>query len=151
MFYQIFLKLCAQKNVKPNHVTKAIGMSNATATDWKNGRIPRDVTLQKLADYFGVSVDYLLGKEQEKNPTAKILSLSDTFTPREIAVVIAYRTHPSEQAAVDKLLDVPTTPEEITVYNAAYFGEPNSEGFRAMPGAKWSELKNTPPTDQDLT
>ena len=151
MFYQIFLKLCAQKNVKPNHVTKAIGMSNATATDWKNGRIPRDVTLQKLSNYFGVTVDYLLGKEQEKKPTARVLSLSDTFTPRETALVIAYRTHPNEQAAVDKLLDVPTTPEEITVYNAAYFGQADSEGFKTMPGAEWAELESTPETDQDLT
>ena len=151
MFYNIFLRLCANKNVKPNNVTKALGLSNATATDWKKGSIPRDVTLQKLADYFGVSVDYLLGKEQEKKTSAKVLTPAVSLSPRETAVIIAYRTHPNEQPAVDKLLDVPATPEEITLYNAAYFGEKNSEGIIAIPGTEWQQLKETPSTDQDLS
>ena len=69
MFYQTFIQLCAQKGVKPNNVTKEIGLSTATATDWKNGSVPRDVTLQKLADYFGVSVDYLLGNAEKEKPS----------------------------------------------------------------------------------
>ena len=68
MFWDIFIKLCAQHNKKPNHVTKALGLSTATATDWKKGSTPRDVTLQKVADYFGVTVDHLLGKEEKKPP-----------------------------------------------------------------------------------
>lgn len=31
--------------------------------------VPRQATLLRIADYFGVSVDYLLGKEQEKKPS----------------------------------------------------------------------------------
>ena len=151
MFWTRFTQLCNQNNTTPTVVVKQLKIAVGSVTKWKNGSIPNSTTLQKLADYFGVTVDYLLGKEQEKKPTAKILSLSDTFTPREIAVVIAYRTHPSEQAAVDKLLDVPSGDDEIVLYNAAYFGQANSEGIKTMPGAGWKELKNTPSTDQELT
>ena len=71
MFWNNFIKLCAQNNVKPNNVTKQLGLSTATATDWKKGRIPRDVTLHKLADYFGVSVDYLLRTDEPSSPTVR--------------------------------------------------------------------------------
>ena len=34
---------------------------------WENhGNIPNGTTLQKIADYFGVTVDYLLGKTDQK-------------------------------------------------------------------------------------
>ncbi|MBO7158126.1 MAG: helix-turn-helix transcriptional regulator [Clostridia bacterium] len=40
-----------------------LGFSNATFSKWNENTIPRQTTLQKIADYFNVSVDYLLGKE----------------------------------------------------------------------------------------
>ena len=65
MFKKIFIKLCAQKNVAPTKVCVDIGLSNAAFTGWNENTVPRQTTLQKIADYFGVSVDYLLGKEPE--------------------------------------------------------------------------------------
>ena len=69
MFWETFLSLCRQKNEAPNVVTKKLGLSSGSATFWKNGKVPHHSTLLKIADYFGVSVDYLLGKE--KSPSAK--------------------------------------------------------------------------------
>ena len=62
MFWNTFVELCSKNKVSPNAVCKELGFSNATATKWKNGSEPRDTTCNKIADYFGVSVDYLLGK-----------------------------------------------------------------------------------------
>lgn len=62
MFWETFSELCAGKKVKPGRVAKEIGVSNSAATHWKNGKVPHYDTLLKIADYFGVSVDYLLGK-----------------------------------------------------------------------------------------
>ena len=70
MFYDIFLQLCAEKGVKPTPVATAIGVHQSTATKWKKGAIPSGATLQKLADYFNVSVDYLLGNTEDKTPPA---------------------------------------------------------------------------------
>ena len=69
MFYDIFLQLCAEKGVKPTRVALDLGYSKNAATKWKAGSIPSGAALQKLADYFGVSVDYLLGNE-ETSPAA---------------------------------------------------------------------------------
>lgn len=62
MFYDNFLALCKQKNVAPSAVMRAIGLNKSSATYWKKGSIPSSDTLQKLADYFSVTVDFLLGE-----------------------------------------------------------------------------------------
>ena len=62
MFYDRFVELCKTKRMSPAAVARDIGLSNSSTTTWKRGAIPKGETLQKLADYFGVSVDYLLGK-----------------------------------------------------------------------------------------
>lgn len=49
-------------------VSKKMGIPQATLYDFKAGRrVPRAETLQKIADYFGVSSEYLLnGSTEEK-------------------------------------------------------------------------------------
>ena len=70
MFFERLYLLCENKGIKPNTVAKAIGVSTAIATKWKNGTIPNE-TLTKIADYLDCSVDYLLGRtdnpESHKN------------------------------------------------------------------------------------
>ena len=68
MFWKNFIHYCNSKNVKPNQVTRSIGMSNAAATDWKNGSVPRDTTLKKIADYFGITPEDLL-RDPDEQPT----------------------------------------------------------------------------------
>lgn len=63
-FYDTFLQLCNKKGVKPTPVTQAIGISKTSATKWKKGAIPNGDTLQRIAEYFNVSIDCLLGKEK---------------------------------------------------------------------------------------
>lgn len=65
MFWNNFVSLCIKKNSSPSAVCLELGFSKTMATNWKNGSQPRDTTLQRIADYFGVSVSYLIGKEEE--------------------------------------------------------------------------------------
>lgn len=66
MFYNLFCKLCAEKKISPTRASLEIGLSKSTATKWKNtGATPQGETLNKIADYFGVSVDYLLENEKK--------------------------------------------------------------------------------------
>lgn len=70
MFYDAFKLLCEKKGVSPKRAVTEMGLSNSLATKWKNtGAIPKGETLAKIADYFGVSVEYLLGTEQKEKPT----------------------------------------------------------------------------------
>lgn len=67
-FYKSYVKLCAEKGVAPSAVAEKIGLSRTSPHGWKNGKMPSDVNLQKIADYFGVSVEYLKGEIE--NPSA---------------------------------------------------------------------------------
>lgn len=62
MFWERLYGMCEQKGCKPNTIAKAVGLSTATATKWKNGAIPNGEALSKIADYLDCSVDYLLGR-----------------------------------------------------------------------------------------
>ena len=62
MFWDNFVTLCNQKGKSPNGACAELGFSANTATKWKQGSVPRDTTLRKIADYFGVTVDELLAE-----------------------------------------------------------------------------------------
>ena len=65
MYYENFEELCNKNNVKPNAVSKATGIHTATLTSWKQGKYtPKQDKLQLIADYFNVSVDYLMTGEE---------------------------------------------------------------------------------------
>ena len=72
MFKERFTRLCIRKNVSPTAACAAIGLSNATYSCWTETTIPRKATLMKIADYFGVSVSYLLGVVDDPDPLALI-------------------------------------------------------------------------------
>lgn len=63
--YEIYQRLLDEKGIKNADVSRATGISNMTLSDWKNGKTtPKQDKLLKIADYFGVSLDYLMtGKE----------------------------------------------------------------------------------------
>ena len=63
--YAIFEELCKKRRIKPSVVSRETGISTATLSSWKNGKYtPKQDKLQKIADYFGVSVEYLMTGEQ---------------------------------------------------------------------------------------
>ena len=66
MFWQNFILLCSQNGQSPNGVCAELGLSTAIATRWKKGSIPRDTTLKKIADYFGITPEDLLRGPAEK-------------------------------------------------------------------------------------
>lgn len=69
MFYDKYVALCAKKGITPSAAAKEIGINKAAVSNWKyrkNG--PSDVTMQKIADYFGVPVSELT-EETKKAPT----------------------------------------------------------------------------------
>ena len=70
MFYDVFTSLCEKKGVSPNKALTDCKISRTSTAKWREGATPRGVTLQKLADYFGVTTDYLLtGEKTKKAPT----------------------------------------------------------------------------------
>ena len=72
MFYDVFKRLCDEKGVSCNRAATEMGLSNATATKWKKtGATPSGDTLSKIAVYFDVSIDDLLGNEEKPAPESR--------------------------------------------------------------------------------
>lgn len=70
-FIDTLNQLCKEKGVSITTVTSdpSVNLSHGCVTRWKNGSIPNGDALVKLADYFDVSVDYLLGREPITDPS----------------------------------------------------------------------------------
>lgn len=69
--YSIFEQLLQEFGVTPYKVSKETGVPQASLSNWKNGKsIPSSDTLQKIANFFGVTVDYLMTgiKYENKEP-----------------------------------------------------------------------------------
>lgn len=69
-FFEQYKKICEERGISPNGAAKEIGLPSSSVTHWKDGAIPRIKTVQKIADYFGVTTDFLLGYTgiKEKSP-----------------------------------------------------------------------------------
>jgi len=67
-FYERVSALCAEKGIAITRLATDLGFSSSTPNNWKamSGE-PRAKTVKAIADYFGVSVDYLKGSENEVN------------------------------------------------------------------------------------
>lgn len=102
MFWDNFVRLCNQAGKYPNTVAAEVGVkSTGTVTGWKNGANPRQTVLLKLADYFGVTVDYLLS-EQKENPTSVAADGVDELDKE--ALDIMHQLPPEKQAAALAML-----------------------------------------------
>ena len=63
MFTNIFVDLLQKRGISTYKLTKDTGIPNGMVNKWKNGiQLPSAESLIKLANYFDVSVDYLLGR-----------------------------------------------------------------------------------------
>lgn len=62
MFYERLEAICSRNGITVSSLVKALGLSTSKVTAWKSGSVPKGETLVKIADYFNVSVDYLLGR-----------------------------------------------------------------------------------------
>lgn len=65
MFYEQFIRLCNAKGVSPSAAARAVGLDKSAVSRWAKGSIPRSVTLDRLADYFGVTMGELMGYEPQ--------------------------------------------------------------------------------------
>ncbi len=76
--YEVFEQLLQKHGVTPYKVAKEAGVTQTALSNWKSGRsTPSSKTLQKVADYFGVTVDYLMTGRNEVKEKAPELTARD--------------------------------------------------------------------------
>lgn len=92
LFYENFILLCNRDGVSPSFVAERIGLNRSIVTRWSNGSVPRHATLQRLADYFNVTVSALTSEDIKKD-----LSLStEALDPAVIQLMEEVKTLPPE-------------------------------------------------------
>ena len=69
-FSSRFKQLCKENRVTQKQALADMGMGRNAAQSWINGS-PSLETLQRIAEYFGITTDQVLGVESKKTPTPK--------------------------------------------------------------------------------
>lgn len=65
MFWENFEAQCTKIEKTPSTVAKELGFSNSLITCWKKGSAPLVKNRKKIADYFGITVEELMGTKKE--------------------------------------------------------------------------------------
>lgn len=120
MFFDRYTALCKKLGKTPTGVALELNVSRATVNYWKNGNAPKQKILLKIADYFGVTVDYLLGNEKTSanngegnkstykifamggTPGVHTVTVDDEQTDKLTELIIAARDLPPEK--IDMLI-----------------------------------------------
>lgn len=112
--YEIFEQLLQKYGVTPYKVAKEAGVTQTALSNWKLGKsTPTTQTLQKIADYFGVTIDYLMtGKE---DPEKKEITLT-----------------PKDERDIAKRLDNTLSDLEDTQSALMFNGEPLDDETREL-------------------
>lgn len=91
--------LCEKENIKDGTLCSKVGVTRSTLSELKRGRTTSLSlkNLQKIADYFGISVSELTGEEQKEKPAPDGSELNvafnavlDQLTEQELADVLQY-------------------------------------------------------------
>ena len=77
--YEKITALCKSKGVSGSRMCLDLGLSKSTMSDLKFGRIKgiSVQTAQKIAGYFGITVDELYGEKTEKEISPSELTLTE--------------------------------------------------------------------------
>lgn len=99
--YQRFLDLLKENDISAYKVGKDNNISQTTLSSWKKGiSQPKVDKLQKIADYFGVSLEWLLGKTDDRHGTDPNKAVSplikENYTAHEKNLIDMYRELPAD-------------------------------------------------------
>ena len=121
MFYDIYERLCKEKGVTPTKASAEIGFAKGSVSYWKKKRNegidarPDSYTATKIADYFGVSTDYVLGRERS--------NLTPATMDRDVAEINVYGTIPAglPVEAIEDVVDTEQIPSKWLRGGREYF------------------------------
>ena len=106
--YSVFEELCNSRGVTPYKVGKETKIASSTFSDWKNGKSkPKGDKLQAIADYFGVSVDYIM--------TGSEPTVEETLGAEYAHLVAKIRNDKDLSKALLKYFDLPKKEKEHVI------------------------------------
>lgn len=98
MIGSIIKELRVEKNINQSELGKLIGVGKTTISNYETGySSPDQETLIKIADFFNVSVDYLLNRSDDYNLQSLIPETSLTDNERELLLLFRQVKNEREQ------------------------------------------------------
>ena len=86
MAYDRIFEIMKEKELTAYRVSKDTGISQASLADWRKGRSkPKIDKLQKLSEYFGVSIQYLTGESDQIDDTQQIQAPNGYYVDKDIS------------------------------------------------------------------
>lgn len=153
MFFTVFENLCKSHGKTTTGVCAEIGVSKSTVAYWRANKsvIPKADVLTKIADYFNVSVDYLLGKTNIQNPAISSSSLSE----KEAEIIELFRSVPEDiQQSVFIILKAYDSAITQTVqklnYELAFIDNSPADEATAKIAALGGDMRDIPYSKNDL-
>lgn len=89
----------------PAAVAEELVFSNSMPTSWKNGALPRMSSRKKIADYFGITVEELMGTKKEP------AGMGELDKQMQEIVELLNSATPEQRNAVETLLRSRAKPE----------------------------------------
>lgn len=103
------------RGISQSTFAKEINVAQNTVSNWERGtREPDNETLAKIADYFGITIDYLLGREPNEDKKNSLPPLNQ-------------KDEKDISAALDRILNNLETNEALSFY-----GEPMDEHTKEL-------------------
>jgi repressor LexA len=106
---EILKKLRKEKGLTQISFAEQFQISYGTIAMWEtNKRQPDNTTLMRLADFFGVSIDYLLGREEIKNP-ANVYDVNGLLSFEVLGVVRAGYNGLVNEIPTGEIIELPSS------------------------------------------
>ena len=113
--YEVFEQLLQKHNITAYKVAKEAGVTQTALSNWKSGRsTPTTKTLKKIADYFGVTVDYLMtGKEEQKEKTVELTARDERDIAKDLNSIMEKLRNGEDGPASFEGTDIPEDDLEL--------------------------------------
>lgn len=113
--YEIFEKLLNEYGVTAYKVCKATGITTATISNWKAGRYtPKQEKMQKIAEYFGVSIEYLMtGKQTSKENQTELTTRDEKDIAKDLESIMKKLSNNEDGPASFEGTDIPEADQEL--------------------------------------
>ena len=80
VFYQRIKELCSRRNITIAKLESELGFGNASIKKWEKTSSPSIDKILKVAKYFDVSIDYLLGRTDIEGSISEIIGDEDIIS-----------------------------------------------------------------------
>ena len=80
ILYTRIKELCEENRITTSQLESVLGFGNSSIKKWKATSSPSVDKVVKIAAYFDVSVDYLLGRSEISKPVSELLKDEDIIS-----------------------------------------------------------------------